>query len=71
MASMTLREAGQLYIIVLLQYFDIQKHEILAHLNEKDAMLIIMTMLRAAKNGIVCDEHNLVTPYLLKLRTTN
>ena len=35
MASMTLREAGQLYIIVLLQYFDI--HEILAHLNEKDA----------------------------------
>ena len=45
MASMTLREAGQLYIIVLLQYFDIQKHEILAHLNEKDAMLIIMTML--------------------------
>ena len=66
MASMTLREAGQLYIIVLLQYFDI-----LAHLNEKDAMLIIMTMLRAAKNGIVCDEHNLVTPYLLKLHTTN
>ena len=47
MASMTLREAGQLYIIVLLQYFDI--HEILAHLNEKDAMLIIMTMLWAAK----------------------
>ena len=44
---MTLREAGQLYIIVLLQYFDI--HEILAHLNEKDAMLIIMTMLWAAK----------------------
>ena len=69
MASMTLREAGQLYIIVLLQYFDI--HEILAHLNEKDAMLIIMTMLRATKNGIVCDEHNLVTPYLLKLHTTN
>ena len=69
MASMTLREAGQLYIIVLLQYFDI--HEILAHLNEKDAMLIIMTMLRAAKNGIVCDEPNLVTPYLLKLHTTN
>ena len=33
MASMTLREVGQLYIIVLLQYFDI--HEILAHLNEK------------------------------------
>ena len=64
MASMTLREAGQLYIIVLLQYFDI--HEILAHLNEK-----VMTMLRAAKNGIVCDEHNLVTPYLLKLYTTN
>ena len=29
---------GQLYIIVLIQLFTI--HEILAHLNEKDAMLI-------------------------------
>jgi len=43
MASMTLREVGHLYIIVLLQFFDI--HEILAHLNEKDAMLIIKTTL--------------------------
>ena len=34
---------GQLYIIVLIQLFTI--HEILAHLNEKDAILI-MTMLR-------------------------